>query len=105
MKDFKTMPKMACGGGLKKYNAGSSVKFDRDPVSKKVEFDGEQVDVKPAAMPGRFGMPKPKSSPVYMPGNLGGSKKTVNIPGIGEVNRSDIEARKKGGKVKRGNKK
>ena len=96
---------MACGGAVKKYSQGSSVKFDRDPVSKKVEFDGAQVDVKPADMPSRFGTPKPKSSPVYMPGNLGGSKKTINIPGMGEVNRSDIEARKAGGKVKRGNKK
>jgi hypothetical protein len=26
MKDFKTMPKMACGGGVKKYGAGGAIK-------------------------------------------------------------------------------
>ena len=31
MKDFKTMPKMACGGGVKKYAAGGSIRVDTSP--------------------------------------------------------------------------
>ena len=99
MKDFKKMPKMACGGGVGKYSEGKSVEFERTPVSKKFEFDGAQDEIKPASMPSRLGAPKPGSSPVYMPGNLGGAKRTINIPGMGTIDRSEIKARKTGGKV------
>jgi hypothetical protein len=88
MKDFKKMPKMACGGGVGKYSEGKSVEFDRT-----------KDEIKPASMPSRLGAPKPSSSPVYMPGNLGGAKRTVNLPGFGEVDRDKVQARKTGGKV------
>jgi hypothetical protein len=108
MKDFKKLPKMACGGGVKKYNEGSSVKVDREPVE----------------MPSRFGSSKPRTMivdgkntlrnpPVEMPSRFGSSKpRTRNIDGENvPVNpttpqtRGNLELLKKGGKVKRGNKK
>ena len=104
MKDFKTMPKMACGGGVKKYNEGRSVT--------------------PVEMPSRFGSSKPKTMivdgkntlrnpPVEMPSRFGSSApKTRNIDGEDvPVNstptkiRGNLELLKKGGKVKRGSKK
>ena len=89
MKDFKKMPKMACGG-VAKYAEGKSVEFDRT-----------QDEIKPVSMPSRLGATKPSSSPVSMPSNLGGAKRTVNLPGFGEVDRDKVQARKTGGKVKK----
>jgi hypothetical protein len=99
MKDFKTMPKMACGGGVKKYNEGSSVK--------------------PVEMPSRFGSSKPRTKivdgkntlvnpPVEMPnlrqGNKGSSSSVMETKPTTNP-RDNLDLLKKGGKVKRGNKK
>jgi hypothetical protein len=105
MNDFKKMPKMACGGGVKKYNEGG---YTSNPVE----------------MPSRFGSSKPRTMivdgkntlrnpPVEMPSRFGSSKpRTRNIDGENvPVNpttpqtRNNLELLKKGGKVKRGNKK
>jgi hypothetical protein len=99
MNDFKKMPKMACGGGVKKYNEGSSVTS--------------------VEMPSRFGSSKPrtmivdgkntlKNTPVEMSNLRQGSK--GSSPSVSETKpstspRSNLDLLKKGGKVKRGNKK
>ena len=87
MKDFKKMPKMACGGKVKKYDGGGSV-LD-DPI-------GAYKSGKVKAVP----MPTPDR-------NLEGR----DIPGVGRVKpvpmptRGDAMLLKKGGKIKRGMKK
>ena len=105
MNDFKKMPKMACGGSVKKMQAGGSAS---DPVE----------------MPSRFGSSKPRTKivdgkntlvnpPVEMPSRLGSSKlRTRNIDGedvpvnpMPTKTRGNLDLLKKGGKVKRGNKK
>jgi hypothetical protein len=99
MNDFKKMPKMACGGGVKKYNEGSSVTS--------------------VEMPSRFGSSKPRTKivdgrnvlvnpPVEMSNLKQGSK--GSSPSVSETKpstspRGNLELLKKGGKVKRGNKK
>ena len=99
MKDFKKLPKMACGGGVKKYNEGSSVTS--------------------VEMPSRFGSSKPRTMivdgketlrkpPVEMSNLRQGNK--GSSPSVSETKpstspRSNLELLKKGGKVKRGNKK
>ena len=77
MKDFKTMPKMACGGGVKKYNEGRSVT--------------------PVEMPSRFGSSAPKTR------NIDGEDVPVNPTST--KTRGNLDLLKKGGKVKRGSKK
>jgi hypothetical protein len=108
MKDFKTMPKMACGGGVKKYNEGGNIVEEarkairsgkdldpgmmRTPKPRSMNIDGKDVEMKAVEMPER---------------NYGGT----NIPGVGRVkpvtlpSQGRLELLKKGGKVKRGNKK
>ena len=87
MKDFKKLPKMACGGKVKKYDGGGSV-LD-DPI-------GAYKSGKVKAVP----MPTPDRNP-----------EGRDIPGVGRVKpvpmptRGDAMLLKKGGKVKRGNKK
>jgi hypothetical protein len=100
MKDFKKLPKMACGGGVKKMNEGG---YTRESVE----------------MPSHFGSTKPrtmivdgkntlKNPPVEMPnlrqGNKGSSP-TVMETKPSTKSRGNLELLKKGGKVKRGNKK
>ena len=104
MKDFKKLPKMACGGGVKKYNEGSSVT--------------------PVEMPSRFGSSKPRTKivdgkstlvnpPVEMPSRFGSSAprtrkidgEDVPVNSAPTKTRGNLELLKKGGKVKRGNKK
>ncbi len=100
MKDFKKLPKMACGGGVKKYNEGGRTS-------------------EPVEMPSRFGSSKPKTiivdgkeflrnPPVEM-SNFGkgnkGSSPTVMETKPTTRPRGNLELLKKGGKVKRGNKK
>jgi hypothetical protein len=74
-----------------------SLTFDRSP--KKDTYESVE-------MPSRFGASKKSDKePVDMPSRLGGSnKKTVNIPGFGEVERDKIQALKRGGKVSRASK-
>lgn len=105
MKDFKKMPKMADGGCVKKMNEGG---YTRQSVE----------------MPSRFGSSKPRTKivdgkntlvnpPVEMPSRFGSSApRTRNVDGEDvPVNsaptktRGNLEFLKKGGKVKRGNKK
>ena len=90
---------MACGGGVKKYNEGSSVTS--------------------VEMPSRFGSSKPRTMivdgketlrkpPVEMSNLRQGNK--GSSPSVSETKpstspRSNLELLKKGGKVKRGNKK
>ena len=100
MKDFKKLPKMACGGGVKKYNEGGRTS-------------------EPVEMPSRFGSSKPRTKivdgkntlvnpPVEVPNFRQGNK--GSSPSVSETKsstgpRSNLEFLKKGGKVKRGNKK
>ena len=109
MKDFKKLPKMACGGGVGKYNTGGDVVAE----ARKAIRSGKDLD------PGIMLTPKPRTM------NIGGKdvelKATempnldrgegVNVPGYGRVKpapmqtRGNLQLLKKGGKVKRGNKK
>ena len=100
MKDFKKLPKMACGGGVKKYNEGG--------------YTSNSVE-----MPSRFGSSKPRTMivdgketlrnpPVEMPnlrqGNKGSSPTIIETKPSTNPRRN-LDLLKKGGKVKRGNKK
>ena len=67
--------------------------FDRPP---------KKSDIESVEMPSRFDRSpkKDKYESVEMPSRFGGSdKRTVNIPGFGEVERDKIQALKRGGKV------
>jgi hypothetical protein len=76
MKDFKKMPKMACGGGVGKYETGGSVLADKirnerpsfankmmnseEDFDKKVNLDrtNPKYTVKSPALNQKFGMPE-----------------------------------------------
>ena len=111
MKDFKKMPKMACGGGVKKYSEGGdivaearkAIRSGKDldpgmmitPKPRTVNIDGNEVEMKSVPMP-------------QLKGGEGGR----DVPGLGKIKpvqmpqtRGNLELLKKGGKVKRGNKK
>jgi hypothetical protein len=116
MKDFKKMPKMACGGGVKKMQAGGSAIADKiingnsslankimgseQDFDKKVNLDRTHPKyiVKSPVLNEKFGMPEEtqlkykerRMTPVEVP-----VKQTEK--GMGLL--------KRGGKVKRGNKK
>jgi hypothetical protein len=109
MKDFKKMPKMACGGDVRKYSEGGDIieearKAVRSgknldpgmmikPKPRTMNIDGEDVELKSSKMP-----------------NLNRNE-GINIPGHGNVKpapmqtRGNLQLLNKGGKVKRGNKK
>jgi hypothetical protein len=109
MKDFKTMPKMACGGGVKKYNEGGDIVAE----ARKAVRAGKDLD------PGIMAKSKPRTmnidgkdvemKSIEMP-NLNRGE-GVNVPGYGRVKpapmqtRGNLQLLKKGGKAKRGNKK
>jgi hypothetical protein len=110
MNDFKKMPKMACGGGVKKYNEGGDIVAE---ARKSIRESNS------AEMPSRFGSSKPgtmivdgkitlRNPPVEMPklrqGNKGSSP-TIMETKPSTNPRNNLEHLKKGGKVKRGNKK
>jgi hypothetical protein len=112
MKDFKKMPKMACGGGVKKYSEGKEVepsflrtgKTDLKPMLRHRDKP-DPFMATPVDMPSRLGAAKQsENTPISMPNRLGSSR-AVNVPGLGIIERDEMQARKKGGKVKRGNKK
>ena len=108
MKDFKTMPKMACGGGVKKYNEGGDIVAearkavragkDLDPgimaksKPRTMNIDGKDVEIKSIEMP-NLRQGNKGSSPTIME-----TKPSTNP-------RGNLELLKKGGKAKRGNKK
>jgi len=106
MKDFKKMPKMACGGGVKKYATGGDILADYKkavkegtlekpsllevkPKSKTINVDGTDVNYNNRAVP----MPSPKASTDF------------NVVGEARTPRSEMKGLKTGGKVKRGSKK
>ena len=115
MKDFKKMPKMACGGGVKKMADGGDVDLDAYvrkttglPVSK------NKAATPSAAVKKNTG-PTPNINDVVRK-SMGMVKKyddapepTTSIPKYTgpEVNVNDLvkSQLKRGGKVKRGNKK
>jgi hypothetical protein len=112
MKDFKKMPKMACGGGVKKMQAGGS--STDDDIMEAIRSGR----AKPVPMPSGRGNPEGvdipgmgRVKPVPMPSGRG-NPEGVDIPGVGRVKpvpmpktRGEAMLLKKGGKVKRGNKK
>ena len=113
MKDFKKMPKMACGGGVKKYEGGGGVeptflRTGKPNVKPNLQYEGlPDVPVKatPIDMPSRLGGSKQsQTTSVEMPSRMGAAKKTINIPGMGEIEQDKIQARKKGGTVRRNKK-
>ena len=114
MKDFKKMPKMACGGGVKKYADGGDVVADYKAAIK----SGNVVDrmPKPERDPGtnpylsrvlgvssdtKYEDRMPKRIPTGKV-NIGGERMDMRPPKITE---NGAMLLKKGGKVKRGNKK
>ena len=110
MKDFKKMPKMACGGGVGKYQNGGDVeptflRTGKPNVKPNLQYEGHPempVKATPIDMPSRLGSSKrSETSSVDMPSRLGAPRQTINIPGTGEINRSEMQARKRGGTVKK----
>lgn len=107
MKDFKKMPKMACGGGVKKMQAGGAssdtdfIKALKTGKAKPVEMPSRNFPAKTVTIDGEMSEAKPAATPER---SYGGS----NIPGVGRVkpapmpSRGDLQLLKKGGKVKRG---
>ena len=96
MKDFKKMPKMAAGGGVEDF------------ISKAREFSKSGKDTDPGIL-----RKTPKDYYVDTdPGIQRPLRNTIKIPGVGEVpqqppkiTQSGLMLLKKGGKIKRGNKK
>ena len=70
---------------------------------KKSTFDRSERknEYEPIEMPSRLGASKKSErESVEMPSRLGGSnKRTINLPGFGEVERDKVQALKRGGKV------
>ena len=110
MKEFKTLPKMQCGGKVKKYDGGGSV-LD-DPIG---AYKSGKVKAVPMPTPDRNpegrdipGIGKVKSVPMPTPDR---NPEGRDIPGVGRVKpvpmptRGDAMLLKKGGKIKRGIKK
>jgi len=110
MKDFKKMPKMASGGGVKKYsNGGDVVEEVRKAIRSGKDLD-PGIMKEPKQREITFPGEKPvKYNAVEMPNLERGEG--VNVPGYGRVKpapsktRGNLQLLKKGGKAKRGNKK
>jgi hypothetical protein len=114
MKDFKKMPKMVCGGGVKKMQAGG--RFSDD-----IAEAFRSGKAKPAPMPSDkgnrdYGFDVPgmgRVKPIEMPSDKGNRDYGFDVPGMGRVKPIETPRKtiheamllKKGGKVKRGNKK
>ena len=109
MKDFKKMPKMACGGGVGKYNTGGDVIEEvRKAVRSGKDLDpGMMAKSKPRTM--NIGGKDVEMKAIEMP-NLDRGE-GIDVPGYGRVKpapmqtRGNLQLLKKGSKVKRGNKK
>jgi len=109
MKDFKKMPKMACGGGVKKMSEGGDIVAEarkatragkdldsgmiRTPKTKTMNFDGKDVPISSVEMPNRFGSSKPRTR------NMDGENVPVNPTPTRP--RGNLELLKKGGKAKK----
>jgi hypothetical protein len=105
MKDFKKMPKMACGGVAKYEGGGSIVAEARKAIRSGKDVDSGMLKTPKQSVTTFPGEGQIDYNAVEMPSRSGGAKRTVNLPGFGEVDRDKVQARKTGGKVKRGNKK
>ena len=109
MKDFKKMPKMACGGGVGKYEEGGEV------LTKTQEASRQRVQEKNArlAQEGKLGELEANSR--WVEKNYPEFSKAIKAKptsgGSGSGGAADMKqlvnprAMKSGGKVKRGNKK
>jgi len=109
MKDFKKMPKMACGGGVKKYQAGGDVLSDFRATQK--PLSQETLDKKLPVYKGKIGPDgqvtrpemspdmKEKSLPVFR-GKIGPNGQVVKPEMDPEMRKNMLM--KTGGKVKRG---
>lgn len=116
MKDFKTLPKMKTGGKVKKYADGGEI--SKDDVISAIR-SGKAVDRMPTPSRGdgtnptlsrAIGAPENSKYVDRMP--MPSPSNTINIPGYGRAQRAAPKTTpsgalllKKGGKVKRGNKK
>jgi len=117
MKDFKKMVKMAIGGGVKKMQAGGSSSDD-------IVEAFRSGKAKPMPMPSDksnrdYGFDVPgigRAKPVEMPSDKSNSNYGFDVPGMGRAKPVEMPIKtrqaihdamllKKGGKVKRGNKK
>jgi hypothetical protein len=106
MKEFKTLPKMQCGGKVKKYSGedGSHVLKDTTKF-KSVPMPAPDRNPEGRDIPG---IGKVKSVPMPTPDR---NTEGRDIPGVGRVKpipmptRGDAMLLKKGGKIKRGMKK
>jgi hypothetical protein len=104
MKDFKKMPKMACGGGVNKYSEGGDVIEEvRKAVRAGKDLDpGMMAKSKPRTM--NIGGKDVEMKAIEMP-NLDRGE-GINIPGHGRVKpapmqtRGNLQLLKKGGKAK-----
>jgi hypothetical protein len=115
MKDFKKLPKMACGGGVGKYNNGGDVDLDAYVRKSTGLAASKNTAATPSAAVKRNVGPTPNINDVVRK-SMGVVKKyddapepSTSIPKYTgpEVNVNDLvkSQLKKGGKVKRGNKK
>lgn len=87
------------GGKVKKYNEGDIVEEARKTIR-----SGKNTDSSMDRTPKQREMTFPGEKPVQynaveMPSRMGAVKKTINVPGMGEIEKDQIQARKKGGKV------
>ena len=97
---------MACGGGVKKYaEGGDIVEEARKAIRSGKNVDSGILRTSKQSVTDFPSEGQVNYNAVEMPSRMGIAKKTINIPGMGEIERDQIQARKKGGKVKRGNKK
>jgi hypothetical protein len=115
MNDFKKMPKMACGGGVKKYQSGGDVDLDAYVRKSTGLPASKNTAAAPSAAVKKNTGPNPNINDVVRK-NMGLTKKhndspepTTSIPkytgpavDVNDLVKSQL---KRGGKVKRGNKK
>jgi hypothetical protein len=109
MKDFKKMPKMACGGGVKKYSEGGDIVEEaRKELRSGKDLDpnlSKKLTPYPSVRQGGKGAPQFAAPGIEMPSRIGSPNSKLNIGGLSEIDRSSVKGLKAGSKVKRGNKK
>jgi hypothetical protein len=109
MKDFKTMPKMACGGKVKKYSEGGDIVAEaRKELRSGKDLDpsfSKKLKPYPSVQVGGKSGPQYPAPGVEMPSRMGSPNSKLNIEGLGEIDRSSVKGLKAGSKVKRGKKK
>jgi hypothetical protein len=106
MKDFKKMPKMACGGGVGKYSEGGNIVEEaRNEIRSGKDLDpkfSKKLTPYPSVQRGGKGGPQFAAPGVEMPNRMGSPNSKLNIEGLGEIDRSSVKGLKAGSKVKRG---